>query len=97
MVIGNISVKGIVLPCTYYGAFEKLKIAIVNHSPTAIISMGLSSSVHRIRIETTSKNIMNGKYPDANGYFPEGVLIKRDASEFLKVNSNSQKIVDILE
>lgn len=97
MIIGNISVQGIVLPCTYYGAFKKLKLAIDDYDPIAIVSMGLSSSVQRIRIETTSKNTMNGKYPDANWYLPRDVPIKEDADEFLEVNSNSPKVVDILK
>lgn len=43
-IIENTLIKGIVLPCTYYGAFEKLQRAIAQSNPLAVISTGLATS-----------------------------------------------------
>ncbi|MCK4797726.1 MAG: hypothetical protein KAT05_10105 [Spirochaetes bacterium] len=94
--IGKYNVKGIVLPCTYYGAFQILKNAISELNPEAIISTGLSSSVKGIRFETTGRNIMNGKYPDANGYRPNKVPIIEGDKEFLNTNSSNSALANIL-
>ena len=94
--IGGYNVKGIVLPCTYFGAFQILKQAISEINPTAIISTGLSSSVKGIRFETTGRNIMNGKYPDADGYEPNRIPIIEGEKEFLNVNSDNSNLANIL-
>ena len=94
--IGEYDVKGVVLPCTYFGAFEILKSLIDEINPVAILSTGLSSSVRGIRVETTARNIMNGKYADANGYQPKGSLIIEDESMFLNTNCNNVNLVNIL-
>jgi pyroglutamyl-peptidase len=86
--IPQIEIMGLVLPCTYFGAFEKLSKIIDKEKPDAIISMGLSSCVKGIRIETTFRNLMNGKYPDMSGYDPAGIPICNEinAREFLTSN-----------
>ncbi|QFR39574.1 hypothetical protein A9Q91_05125 [Candidatus Gracilibacteria bacterium 28_42_T64] len=95
-VIGNKKVNSLVLPCTYKGAFESLKELIEEVKPTAIISMGLSSGVGGIRIESTAHNVMNGKYLDANGESPKAETIVDDGDYFLKMNSDAHKIANIL-
>jgi pyroglutamyl-peptidase len=70
-IIEQYNIKGIVLPCTYKGAFQILKEVINNIKPVAILSTGLSSNVKGVRFETVGRNIMNGKYPDTNGYAPK--------------------------
>jgi len=82
---GDKKIIGIVLPCTYYGAFHKLSDVIERENPYAIISIGLSSLAKGVRIETVFKNIMNGKYSDANEYNPKGDHIdERDgAAKFI--------------
>ncbi|MFP4567714.1 MAG: hypothetical protein ACLFN8_02100 [Candidatus Woesearchaeota archaeon] len=92
----NYNIKGLVLPCTYFGAFEVLKKAINELKPKAIISTGLSSSVKGIRFETTGRNIMNGKYPDANEYNPKGLHIIKEGTEFLNTNAPNHKLANIL-
>lgn len=76
-VTGKERIIGIVLPCTYRGAFEKLSKIIDEEKPDAIISTGLSSTVGGIRIETRFRNRMLSKYADANGYKPKGIRINR--------------------
>ncbi len=44
-IIGGTHMRGVILPCTYYGAFEKLQNAIVQSNPIAVISTGLATSV----------------------------------------------------
>jgi len=94
--IDEYCIKGIVLPCTYHGAFQILKQAISEINPEAIISTGLSSSVKGIRFETTGRNIMNGKYPDANGYQPNGIPIIEGGKEFLNTNSYNSNLANLL-
>jgi pyroglutamyl-peptidase len=68
-------VIGIVLP-SIYNAWGYLASAILHNSDAhAIISTGLASSARGIRIESTFRNTMNGKYADANGYAPKNIPI----------------------
>lgn len=94
--INEYEIQGIVLPCTYFGAFQILKDAIQEINPKAIISTGLSSSVKGIRFETTARNIMNGKYPDAKGYSPKNVPIINGGKEFVNTNSLNHNLANIL-
>jgi len=94
--IGGFNIKGIVLPCTYRGAFQTLKKVITEINPDAIVSTGLSSSVKGIRFETTGRNIMNGKYSDANGYRPNNVPIVDGGEEFVNTNSNNPNLANRL-
>jgi len=88
--IPQIEIIPLVLPCSYFGAFDLLSKTIDTEKPDAIISMGLSSSVPCIRIETVFRNLMKGKYPDSNHYAPFGVKIneKGNAREFLSPQAN---------
>lgn len=97
--VPGVEVIGLVLPCTYFGAFEILSPFVDKEKPDAIISTGLSSSVRGIRIETTFHNIMNGKYSDANGYSPQGLPIydKPDAKDFLVSNADNIYLANILK
>jgi len=95
-IIDNYKVSGVVLPCTYFGAFEILKKLILEIKPVAIISTGLSSSVKGIRFESTSINCMDGKYADANGDIPKGEPLIKNGKEFLSTNSNNFNLVNIL-
>lgn len=89
---------GVVLPCSYRGAFEKLKKIIDSEKPSAIISTGLSSSVHGIRFETVFRNIMDGKYPDADLYEPKGELIiaEKNAPMFLSSTADNARLANIV-
>jgi pyroglutamyl-peptidase len=78
-VIGDCEILGIVLPCTYYSAYAKLLHFMKAERPSAIVSTGLSSSVHGMRIEAMFCNVMDGKYPDAKGYDPKGLSIREDS------------------
>lgn len=94
--VDEYNIKGIVLPCTYFGAFQNLKEAIAEINPEAIISTGLSSSVKGIRFEKTGRNNMNGKYADDEGYSPNNVPIIRGGKEFLNTNSSNHTLANIL-
>ena len=93
--IPGIEIKGIVLPCTYESAFLLNKI-IDEEKPDAIISMGLSSSVKGIRIETVFMNLMGGKYPDSSGNSPKMIPICNNGRNFLSPQSNYLFLADKL-
>jgi len=97
--ISGIKVIGIVLPCTYFGAFQFLCKVINQEKPNAIISTGLASSVKGVRIETTFHNVMNGKYPDANGMKPDSLPIwnKPRAKDFLIATANNIYLANVLQ
>lgn len=97
--ISGIKVIGLVLPCTYFGAFQVLRKVINQEKPDAVISTGLSSSVKRIRIETTFHNLMNGKYPDADGMMPSNLPIwnKPHAKDLLIATANNIYLAGILQ
>lgn len=97
-IIGNIHIVGIVLPCTYFGAFQKLKEIIRKEKPYAIISTGLASLVQGIRIETVFRNLMNGKYPDAEGLDPRNkkICIDPDTLEFISSTANNIHLANLL-
>jgi pyroglutamyl-peptidase len=67
---GNEQIIGVVLPCTYFTAYQMLSKIIDTEKPDAIISTGLWSQVPGIQIETRFQNLMDGKYADASGYHP---------------------------
>jgi len=95
----GIKVIGLVLPCTYFGAFQILSKVINQEKPDSIISTGLSSSVKGVRFETTFHNMMNGKYPDANGLEPKSLPIcdKTHAKDFLLATANNIYLANILK
>jgi pyroglutamyl-peptidase len=68
--VGNVEIKGLVLPCTYYGGFEVLSKMISGSCPDAILSTGLNSHAERLRLEISGENLMNGEYADADGSKP---------------------------
>lgn len=91
-IINDVEIVGVVLPCTYYGGFEVLSKIIDETHPDAIISTGFSSSVKKIRFETKFRNIMNGKYPDADGYMPRAIPISKEFSIGNTVTSISNSL-----
>jgi pyroglutamyl-peptidase len=95
-ITGQEQIIGIVLPCTYFGAFKELAPIIDRENPYAVISVGFSSSVKGIRIETTFKNLMNGKYPDAAGYDPKNVPIENGAPETLISTADNIHLLGLL-
>ncbi len=82
-------IYGIVLPCTYKGAFEILSKEIDRIKPDAIISTGLSSSVGGVRIETVFRNMMYSKYADADGFTPNSLKIREDWPMVKQIHPNS--------
>ncbi|MBP6908214.1 MAG: pyroglutamyl-peptidase I [Candidatus Pacebacteria bacterium] len=81
--LGTKQIIGIVLPCSYFGAFSILKKKINEHRPHMILSIGLASQVKGIRFETKFQNRMYSKYPDATGYAPVNKEILPGSKSFL--------------
>lgn len=97
-IVSGVKVIGLVLPCTYFGAFQILSKVIDKEKPDAIISTGLSSSVRGVRIETTFHNVMNGKYPDSDGNITNGLPLcdELDVKDFLIATANNKYLADLL-
>ncbi len=76
-ITGAEEIIGMVLPATYFGPFLKVSKFIDEEKPNSIISLGLSSSIRSIHIETLFINKMLSKYSDAHGYKPNGVPIDK--------------------
>ncbi len=95
--IASHTVIGKILRCTYKESSEILKKLINETQPTAILSTGLSSSVKGVRIETVGKNIMNGKYPDADGWDPSGVPLVEGADELVFAQSDGERLHALLK
>lgn len=91
-------IMGLVLPCTYFGAFEVLSKVIDEEKPYAIISTGLSSSIPGIRIETRFQNLMNGKYKDSSGFKPKSMRINGNslAPDFLIPIAKHYSLAEII-
>jgi pyroglutamyl-peptidase len=86
----DIEIIGLVLPCTYYGAFEVLSNKINEFSPEIILSSGLASRVERIKLESVGKNIMGSKYADAEGRKPNNEpLIERERAWYSTTSDNT--------
>jgi len=94
--VNGIEIRGLVLPCTYYGGFEVLSEKINEISPDIILSTGLASRVNGIRIETIGRNIMKGKYPDAEGRNPNNEPLIKNGKPLYFVNSNSINLTNSL-
>ena len=97
-IVSSVRVVGVVLPCTYYGAFQALYAIVQKEKPDAILSTGLSSEVNGIRIETTFRNVMDGKYPDANGYRPiaKPIIAEEKAKKILTATADTAHLANIL-
>jgi pyroglutamyl-peptidase len=88
-ILGDIEIIGLVLPCTYYGAFKLLSEKIDELSPDIIIGSGLASRIQRIRLEAFGRNVMNGKYPDNEGRKADNEPIIKDGNLLYQTTSNS--------
>ncbi len=95
-VFGDRTVIGVVLPCTYFSAFSKLYKVIEKEKPYAIISTGLYSSVRGMRIETTFRNRMCGKYPDNIGFEPKNVYIAENSPYNMTATARNLELEKIL-
>lgn len=94
--VGDIEVFGFVLPCEYYGAFEYLSDMINAFPPDMILSTGLASRVPRLRLEAVGRNIMYGKYADANGKMPNKEPIVADERAFYPTNVDNVMLANAL-
>lgn len=95
-IIGNVQIFGLVLPCTYYGAFQILSEKINEISPDIVIGSGLASRISRIRLESIGRNIMNGKYPDAEGRKTNNEKIVGNGLPFYKTNLDNIALANSL-
>jgi len=89
---GDVEVKGLVLPCTYYGAFDVLSGLIDNVSPVAVLSTGLDSHAERLRLEISGWNMMCGKYADADGERPVYEPIENFGKRFYDTNVDNASL-----
>lgn len=92
-------VIGVVLPCIYDVWGHLASMILQNSDIYAVISTGLDSSAQGIRIESKFHNIMNGKYPDANGYNPKNmpIITGEDVSISVRSKASHKKLFEILQ
>ena len=82
LIIDNeIQICGLVLPCTYYGAFKEVERIIDRENLYAIINVGLSTRIPKLHIEKVFYNSMESKYADADGLQPSGDPIYPNKNE----------------
>jgi pyroglutamyl-peptidase len=94
--LGDVEVVGLVLPCTYFGAFEVLSVKIDELSPDIVLGSGLASRVRRIRLEAVGRNNMNGVYADADGRKPDNEPLVRGGKMYYPTNSNAVALANSL-
>ena len=94
--VDGVEVRGFVLPCTYYGAFELLHEEMQRLSPDIVLSTGLASRVLALRIETVGKNIMHSKYPDAEGRHSCGEPLLFHGKPRYRTNTDGIALVNFL-
>jgi pyroglutamyl-peptidase len=73
--IGEVKVRGIVLPASYTRAYDILLDAIKQEKANIVLSSGLASTVRGIRLEAVGRNNMQSKYPDCDGRMPQNEKI----------------------
>ena len=88
-VVNGVQVSGLVLPCTYYGAFDVLSERMDQFSPDIVINTGLASRVQRLRLEAIGRNIMSGKYPDADRLQPDNKPIVESRVSWYPTNADN--------
>lgn len=91
--VDGVEIVGIVLPCTYKGAFDMLSEEIDRLSPEIILSAGLASRIKRIRLESKGQNVMDGKYADAEGYMPKKEFIVAKDRWWYATNADNSALV----
>jgi pyroglutamyl-peptidase len=94
--ISGVKVRGVILPCSYTRAYENLFDEIKKEGADIVLGCGLASRVPRIRIEAVGRNVMNGKYPDADGKMPRNEKIFENAPRRYFPNTNSMALANTL-
>ena len=95
--IGNIEVVGLVVPSTYYGAFDMLSDKMDELGPDIILGTGLASGVKRIMFEVFGDNEMISKYADAGGLVPDGMPIIPGGKDYYRTNADSSGLANCLD
>lgn len=97
--VDGVELIGMVLPCTYYGAFKLFEKPMRHIKPDGVINTGLASSVKGLQIETMFRNMMKGKYSAADGLNPNGSLINDDlfAPSVIESTGDSARLFRILQ
>lgn len=96
--VGDALIMGMVLPATYWGAFDKIQ-HLIGDETYAIINMGFASRVQGIRFETKFKNTMwHEKYSDAEGFSPKSFPIYSSlpTEHTLSPATDVHKLVEVL-
>ena len=93
--VGNVLVKGVVLPVVYYQAWDKLKAEIESFHPDFILSLGFSPGSNEVRLERVAINYDRG-YPDNLGKMHLGSIAK-NGEKRIESDLPVSQVADILQ
>ncbi len=94
--VAGAEIHSLILPSTYYGAFDVLSHELAEWSPDIILSTGFASRVQRLRFEAVGRNVMNGKYPDAEGQQPKNEPIIQNGKSQYPTNTDCLLLANAL-
>ena len=76
--IAGSRVEGLILPCIFEEAPRRLKSAIRQHKPVAVVCLGLAHRSRMLRLERRASNWIEARIPDNAGEQPRGTPVIRD-------------------
>jgi pyroglutamyl-peptidase len=97
--VGDVRVRGLVLPCAYYRAFYSLLDHIKRDSPDIVIGTGLATRIQKLRVETTGTNEMNEDYYDCDGkkcFGETAQPIIPGANHAYRTNTDARRVADAM-
>ena len=94
--VNGYSIKKILLPVDFIKAPTETIKEYDKLNPMAVIMLGQAGGRNGISIETTGKNQMNARIPDANGYLPQNERIVSYGEESITSTLPNVKIIDAL-
>jgi pyroglutamyl-peptidase len=67
---GWLSVRSVVLPCTFEGAAKRLRVALQVHEPSLVVCLGLASGRPALGFERVAINLVDARIADNRGQQP---------------------------
>ena len=91
--VGSFALRKLLLPVEFVRARETACAEYDRLRPAAVVMLGQAGGRSTVTVETTGKNVMNGRIPDNSGYEPHGEPVDENGPEKLFSSADVDGIV----
>ena len=95
-IVNGYRIEKVLLPVEFIEAPSDVINGYDKIEPMAVIMLGQAGGRNSISIETTGKNLMNARIPDAKGYQPQNEKIVPEGKDSIISTLPNNKIIDAL-